>query len=830
MVTFTRRVEAQALAAGVWTDISDDVARQGGDAVHHYGIDGNMPMDLTAGPGRLTFQARNDANRGRRAGRFTFGHPNCYPNWHDGTPIRVVYNYNGKQKVRWRGKVADADADPDPFGPRRVHVVCRDHMADLLEADIREVAVQSGQSEVAGITAILNAVPADSQPPARSLDTAVDSYTFSLDRIGQSSKAASAIADLDESSFGLSFVDGTATFRYISRQTRLLASPIATLTDDDYRRGSGLDAPSRRDGRFNVVRGTYHPKRTASTTVWQFAGSPPQQIRPGETGVEIWTPYRDPSNLDRFIGASSVTAPVSGIDYVSNSQSDGLGAANTASLTVALNNFATTAKWTLGNPSGADPCNLTTWKLRGIGIFDEGAQTVEARSSQPYGERVLTLDFPYQDSRAITQGLCDLILAQRENLQAQPRSIEFIANKRPSLMQLAMDVEVGDKLSLTNAMTGLNATQVQVQRIELANDGPNLICRLGIAPTSNLSSPPTAPTGLSVTVASDVQLNLSWTNTDSLSETEIYRDGVLVYTAPLGVSSWANGGLTRATTYSYKLKHIKFSLVRSAFTGTVTGRPRVSTSSLVNATKTTPGDGYEYVAYLISGSHHQDVDGRIDWVIAGGGGGGAGGGVNGSADAGGGAGGGGGVDVQIDNQEPAGTHVVVIAAGGAGGLTDGTNGSDGGAGGDSTYRSTIGVGRGGGLGGGVVSNNGQPGGGGGGTGGGGGSGGGASAAGGGVGFNSTGGSGLSAGTSNSAGGGGGGGAGGNGGNATNLGGAPGAALSTFAGSFGAGGIGGRGALGQAAGAANTGNGGGGGDVVSNGKAGGSGKAVFRYPI
>jgi hypothetical protein len=102
---------------------------------------------------------------------------------------------------------------------------------------------------------------------------------------------------------------------------------------------------------------------------------------------------------------------------------------------------------------GTDPCNLTTWKLRGTGIFDEGAQTVEARSTQPYGERVLTLDFPYQDSRAITQGLCDLILTQREDLQAQPRSIEFIANKR-ALMQLAMDVEVGDKFTLTNAYTG----------------------------------------------------------------------------------------------------------------------------------------------------------------------------------------------------------------------------------------------------------------------------------------------------------------------------------------------------------------------------------------
>jgi hypothetical protein len=829
VVTFTRRVEAQVITAGVWTDISDDIARQGGDAVHHYGIDGNMPMDLTAGPGRLTFQARNDANRGRLAGRFTFGHLNCYHNWHDGTPIRVVYTYNGKQTVRWRGKVADADADPI----RSVRAACTWSAAITWPTSSRRIFAPSpcraDRRRPLGLPPILDAVPTDAQPPARSLDTAVDSYTFSLDRIGESSKAASAIATWTRAASGSASSTGparspTSAAKRACWPRRSPRSPMMTTAAVP-----GLDAPSRRDGRFNVVRGTYHPKRTASTTLWQFAGSTLQQIRPGETGIEIWTPYRDSNNLDRLIGASSVTAPASGTDYISNTLSDGTGTVNTADLTVSCTGYATTAKWTLGNPSGADPCNLTTWKLRGTGIFDEGAQTVEARSTQPYGERVLTLDFPYQDSRAITQGLCDLILTQREDLQAQPRSIEFIANKRAALMQLAMDVEVGDKLTLTNAYTGLNATQVQVQRIELANDGPNLICRLGIAPTSDLSSAPTAPTGLSVTVASDTQLTIAWTITDSLSETEIYRDGVLVYTAPVGVASWVNSGLTRATNYSYTLKHIKFSLVRSAFTAPVVGRPRVSTSSVVNGTKTTLG-GYEYITFLISGSYVQDVDGSVDWMAAGGGGGGAGGGDNSGAGAGGGGGGGGGVDEQLNNFEPSGSKTVVIGAGGPGATTDGTTGNSGSDGNATTYRTTIGVGRPGGGGGGVSGGSGLAGSGGAGIGGGGGSGGGAAAAAGGVGNSSTGGHGFAAGAGNSAGGGGGGGAGGNGGASTSgSGGAAGAALSTFAGSFGAGGRGGP-TGGPSAGAANTGNGGEGGDSIFNGQAGGSGKFVVRYPI
>jgi hypothetical protein len=145
-------------------------------------------------------------------------------------------------------------------------------------------------------------------------------------------------------------------------------------------------------------------------------------------------------------------------------------------------------------------------------------------------------------------------------------------------------------------MSGLSAKVVQVQRVEFENVGRiSLVLPRDVAPTSNISSRADGTDGPGGHCRSDVQLNLSWTITDSLSETEIYRDGVLVYTAPLGVSSWANGGLTRATTYSYKLKHIKFSLVRSAFTLAVTGRPPSSTSSLVNATKTTPGDGYEYL-------------------------------------------------------------------------------------------------------------------------------------------------------------------------------------------------------------------------------------------
>jgi hypothetical protein len=825
MVTVTARVQGYGLAGSpAWVDIDDvDV----NEALRHaHGINGNGPVDLVAGSGDLTFGARNGPqNSVGTRGWYAIGHASARVGWVYGMPIRVVYTYDGDDYVGWTGKLSSSKADPQYYGTNIASVVAYDYQKDLVDADVLQIAPQLGQTEDTLQGVILDALPLDAQPPARDIEVGLDSYSYALYKLGGKSKAVTGIRDAVVSGIGGQWTDRTATYRYITRQTRFTSNAIGSVDDTTL---NDLDATSDVDNLWNTIKVTYHPPRIDDTnvTLWEQSGRA-LYVRAGET-VDDTITYRNPDQISQLIGAFDVDdTPVSGTDYIANDAEDGSGTNVSSDFTVTITPWATTADFSIKNNGTVDAW-VTFRRVVGKGIYDDDAPFVTASSDQAYGKRVLELDLPYQDNRYIAQGIANLILQQREALTGQAQVVEFLANESDTLMHLALEAEIFDRIAVTNANTGLVAAIVEIRRIELElRPGNQLWARFDVAPTSDLTYPPTAPTGVAVSVASDQSLLVNWTNTDGTCETEGYANGVLKFIAAIGVTSAAAAGLTRATTYPITLRHVRFALLRSPATAPVNGRPRVLVSSVVNGTVGTPGDGYEYITFLISGSFHQDVDGRIDWTLVGAGGGGGAGGDNSGAGCGGGGGGGGGIDFQVDNVEPVGSHAVVIGAGGAGGTTDGTTGQSGTSGGDTTYRTTVGIGRGGGYGGGVSGGNGVNGGGGGTVGSGGGGGGGANAGlGGSAGQGQAGGDGFGASPGNSAGGGGGGGWDGAG--ASSFGGTGGVGGPDHA-TFGAGGHGGRGIT-PSSGTANTGNGGTGGDDVNNAGNGGSGFASFRYPI
>lgn len=87
---------------------------------------------------------------------------------------------------------------------------------------------------------------------------------------------------------------------------------------------------------------------------------------------------------------------------------------------------------------------------------------------------------------------------------------------------------------------------------------------IGIDSVKTSSLPPNgAPSGLAITVVSDVQLNLSWnngsTNEDGIS-IERSADGVTyaeIYQAAAAATSYNNTGLTAGTKYYYRLRAFK---------------------------------------------------------------------------------------------------------------------------------------------------------------------------------------------------------------------------------------------------------------------------------
>jgi hypothetical protein len=351
----------------------------------------------------------------------------------------------------------------------------------------------------------------------------------------------------------------------------------------------------------------------------------------------------------------------------------------------------------------------------------------------------------------------------------------------------------------------------------------------GSAPTPNPSPTPPGPapppsglpgpTNLTVRVLSDSSLTLSWTNADTSAQTEVYRNGSLLTTKDAGTSEHQETGLTRATNYTYVVRHVK-SGITSPDSNSVVGRPvffatggNVSTSG-----------GFRQHMFTGSGTFVVTQGGTIDEIIIIGGGGG-GGGSEAGTEWGSGGGGAGGVRVITMKGESTGSYAVVVGSGGFGGRPTSSNpgNNNGGRGGSSSYGGTSaqGGGPGAGAGGNFLENPGGDGGsGGGGSGAPGGSGASGEGNGGGAGFVNRGGA---------AGGGGGGGRGGAGSAANGgQGGSGGPGFSTWAGTVARGGSGGRGNGGHGGSGSAPGDGGQGNDPGGTGGAGAAGAVLIRY--
>ena len=110
------------------------------------------------------------------------------------------------------------------------------------------------------------------------------------------------------------------------------------------------------------------------------------------------------------------------------------------------------------------------------------------------------------------------------------------------------------------SVTGLSASTLYTFRVRAYNTvGESANSNLASATTQGLPVP-SAPTGLSASVAGDTQINLSWTDTasneDGFKLERSAGGGAFVQIANLlsGVTTYANSGLTPGTAYTYRVR------------------------------------------------------------------------------------------------------------------------------------------------------------------------------------------------------------------------------------------------------------------------------------
>lgn len=469
-------------AAGFWTDVSEDLI--GSDGLEMaFGIGNNGPLDRMADAGTCTFGLWNDAgNSGGLEGYYSPQHPNARSGFTYGVFVRVRFLYLGTLYPRFIGKVTAIDPKPGRNAAHQVSVTAADVMADLIEADLRNVTLQIGQTEAALMQTVFDAMPAGAQPLALDLGVGLDVAPYAFDNLGDGMTAYDPLAKLTISSVGFGYAGPTGAYRYENRQQRQIVS--STFTFDDAAL-SDVVVPSTLENLYNDVRATFHPKTVdaaATTVLWSQTGVPPS-IEPGAS-TETWGTYFNPTQTEQHIGGTAQVAVTATTDYLANAQADGLGTNKTANITVTAEPFASTVKFTITNNDAA-AVFITKLQIRGKGLYDLSPQTVESFVAQPYGVRALTIDMPYQADYETALGLAQYIRAQYEHLDNQVRSFRFLGTLTHAAMRAAMTLGIGDRVTVSETVTGLDRADVFVQSISVrVTQGLMLECEVGVSPTS----------------------------------------------------------------------------------------------------------------------------------------------------------------------------------------------------------------------------------------------------------------------------------------------------------------------------------------------------------
>jgi hypothetical protein len=485
-VTGTLRIDHQ-FAVGVWTNTTADTIAVDGLRFRR-GMMAGGPLDRVAATGTLEYSLQNDSrNSGGLVGYYSPGHANCRTGWTFGIPVRVVFTYISTDYPLWRGRVRTISPDPGTFGLRRVHVTAQDAMGDIAGSVIREIAPQLNKTEVELLQAIIAALHADAQPPATSYDDALDAYPFALDNAGSGASAVALATDVMNSAVGYLFGKNDGTVRYTNRQTWVSATSSSTLTESDI--VEELVVPSSRANVYNEVRVTAHPKAvddTSDTVLWS---SDSIIVVPQSATTTIWATYSDPDNANQLIGATDVQpVPVANTDYMANAAPTGLGTDLTADVTIAVTGFASTAKIEITNASATNAYLVNAsgepfLQIKGRGVYDFAPITAESYTAAAYADRTLTVDMPYQDDGNIAQGVADLLKSQWQSTTRKVESLQINPHKSNGLMLAALQREIGERITVSETVTGLSSVVCQIVGVEFEARAPNwLRCRWVLAP------------------------------------------------------------------------------------------------------------------------------------------------------------------------------------------------------------------------------------------------------------------------------------------------------------------------------------------------------------
>ena len=459
-------LEFELAGAGMgWTDLSADVQLGVQPIVFEYGIKGGGPLDRVASIGTMTWSMNNSArNSSGLLGRYTPGHANCLTNWELGIAVRLKIVYGGVTYYKFRGSIVSMQPDAGINRRRAVQCVAHDWMDDASLSLVKDTQIQlNNRSDELVDTVVTNCV--GRSPAATSYATGQSTFAYAMDNMrDEKTLALRALTDIVLAEVGYLYVKGDSvqggTLKFEDRHARPLATNAGTFDSTMF----DISAARSRENIINHVFVIVHPRKVdaaATTVIYSLADTSSEvpSLLPGETKA-LTVLFRGDNNRFVRVGADSVVTPVAATDYVGNSQADGGGSNLTSSLGLSFSYSSNSATIVWTNNHASSTIYLTTMQVRGKAVQDRyelGVESTAAASVTKYGERDLTYDMIFEDSTGLAKGVADWIVALYGSARMVVSEIMIKSTRNATLLTQALAREPGDKITLSEGMTGITA-------------------------------------------------------------------------------------------------------------------------------------------------------------------------------------------------------------------------------------------------------------------------------------------------------------------------------------------------------------------------------------
>ncbi len=385
-------------------------------------------------------------------------------------PVRFQMTYSGTTKTLFRGYVNDIIPEADQYGMRRVTFECVDAIS-ILDRHEGETSIRiSAYAD----DVIAEVVAAAYTPPATDYEAGINLFPVSCERwawttgtSGQESGrnetpteqvcALDRIADACIGDWGRFFIKGDGTAAYYNRHHMPLdASTVAVLDDTMTEMGYRKTA----DTIYNHIEVTCNPRDIGQVreVLGEFSQSRATVIEANSSRTFILR-FRDPYNTTRLVGGYNCRVPVANTDYQCTDDEAGDGTDVTASVTAAATFYGDHAEITLTNALAA-PVWIQKLQVRGRAVRTRDMITMiasDAVSIAAYGKRKLPVLVPMMSAPEDAQTLADYLLAIYKDPVHEIRNLAFVANDSDVLMTAARDLDLMDRIEVTETQTGLSS-------------------------------------------------------------------------------------------------------------------------------------------------------------------------------------------------------------------------------------------------------------------------------------------------------------------------------------------------------------------------------------